>query len=201
MARLEQASQARDAVLETLIGQLDIEVPEHLLNSEIDGRRRQITEQLAQAGLTVEQYLADIAEDQTEDEFWTDLENRGEQALKAQIVLDKVADESAIDVDQNDLTQHILRKAQTEGVPPQQIADHLQEHPHHIEEYMLEIRRGKALAMIVESATVTDSNGSVVPLAKLHEDGSYAEQEAEVAGDDVTDDAEESAESTQRPEA
>ena len=201
MARLEQASQARDAVLETLIGQLDIEVPEHLLNAEIDGRRRQITEQLAQAGLTVEQYLADIAEDQTEDEFWTDLENRGEQALKAQIVLDKVADESAIDVDQNDLTQHILRKAQTEGVPPQQIADHLQEHPHHIEEYMLEIRRGKALAMIVESATVTDSNGSVVPLAKLHEDGSYAEQEAEVAGDDVADDAEESAESTQRPEA
>jgi trigger factor len=201
MARLEQASQARDAVLETLIGQVDIEVPEHLLNSEIDGRRKQITEQLAQAGLTVEQYLADIAEDQTEDEFWTDLENRGEQALKAQIVLDKVADESAIDVDQNDLTQHILRKAQTEGVPPQQIADHLQEHPHHIEEYMLEIRRGKALAMIVESATVADSNGSVVPLANLHEDGSYTEQEAEAAGNDVADDAEESAESTQRPDA
>jgi trigger factor len=34
MARLEQASQARDAVLETLIGQLDIEVPEHLLNGK-----------------------------------------------------------------------------------------------------------------------------------------------------------------------
>jgi trigger factor len=201
MARLEQASQARDAVLETLIGQLDIEVPEHLLSSEVDGRRKQISEQLAQAGLTVEQYLADIAEDQTEDEFWTDLENRGEQALKAQIVLDKVADENAIDVDQNDLTQHILRKAQTEGVPPQQIADHLQEHPHHIEEYMLEIRRGKALAMIVESATVTDSNGSVVPLANLHEDGSYAEQELEAAGDDGADDAEESTESTQRPDA
>ena len=201
MARLEQASQARDAVLETLIGQLDIEVPEHLLDSEIDGRRKQITEQLAQAGLTVEQYLADIAEDQTEDEFWTDLENRGEQALKAQIVLDKVADDRAIDVDQNDLTQHILRKAQTEGVPPQQIADHLQEHPHHIEEYMLEIRRGKALAMIVESATVTDSDGSVVPLANLHEDGSYTEEEAEAGGDDVADDTEESAESTQRPDA
>ena len=40
---------------------------------------------------------------------------------------------------------------------------------------MLEIRRGKALAMIVESATVTDSDGSVVPLVNLQEDGSYAE--------------------------
>ena len=198
MARLEQASQARDAVLETLIGQVDVEVPEHLLNSEIDARRKQITEQLAQAGMTVEQYIADIAEDQTEDEFWADLESRGEQALRAQIILDKVAEERAIEVDQNDLTQHILRKAQTEGVAPQQIADHLQEHPHHIEEYVLEIRRGKALAMIVESATVTDSNGSVVPLANLHEDGSYTEPEAEPAEDDVADDDEESAEPAQK---
>jgi trigger factor len=201
MARLEQASQARDAVLETLIGQVDVEVPEHLLNSEIDARRKQITEQLAQAGMTVEQYLADIAEDQTEDEFWADLESRGEQALRAQIILDKVAEERAVEVDQNDLTQHILRKAQTEGVAPQQIADHLQEHPHHIEEYVLEIRRGKALAMIVESATVTDSNGSVVPLANLHEDGSYTEPEAEPAEDDVADDDEESAEPAQNPSA
>jgi trigger factor len=201
MARLEQASQARDAVLETLIGQVDVQVPEHLLNSEIDARRKQITEQLAQAGMTVEQYLADIAEDQTEDEFWADLESRGEQALRAQIILDKVAEERAIDVDQNDLTQHILRKAQSEGVAPQQIADHLQEHPHHIEEYVLEIRRGKALAMIVESATVTDSNDSVVPLANLHEDGSYTEPEAEPAEDDVADDDEESAEPAQNPSA
>ncbi len=179
MARLEQASQARDAVLENLLSQVDIEVPEHLLSSEIDTRRQQITEQLSQAGLTVERYLADIGDDQTEEDFWADLEQRTEQALKAQIILDKVADERAIGVDQNDLTQHILRKAQADGVPPQQVADHLQEHPHHIEEYMLEIRRGKALAMIVESATVTDSNDAVVPLAGLHEDGSYDEPEPE----------------------
>src|SRR6187200_498606 len=187
MARLEQASQARDAVLENLLSQVDIEVPEHLLSSEIDTRREQITEQLAQAGLTVERYLADIGEDQTEEDFWADLEQRSEQALKAQIILDKVADERAVGVDQNDLTQHILRKAQADGVPPQQVADHLQEHPHHIEEYMLEIRRGKALAMIVEAATVNDSEGSVVPLANLQEDGSYAEPEAELEPADDLD--------------
>jgi trigger factor len=177
MARLEQASQARDAVLDTLVNQVDLELPEHLLNSELDGRRKQITEQLAQAGLTVEQYLADIAENQTEEEFWADLEARGAQALKAQIILDKVAEEHSLDADQNDFTQHLLRKAQSEGTSPQQVADHLKEHPHHIEEYVQEIRRGKALAMIVESATVTDSNGSVVELAELQEDGTYADAE------------------------
>jgi trigger factor len=177
MARLEQASQARDAVLETLINQVELELPEHLLNSELDGRRKQITEQLAQAGVTLEQYLAEIAENQTEEEFWADLEGRGAQALKAQIILDKVAEEHSLDADQNDFTQHLLRKAQSEGTSPQQVADHLKEHPHHIEEYVQEIRRGKALAMIVESATVTDSNGSVVELAKLQEDGTYADSE------------------------
>jgi trigger factor len=170
IARLEQASQARDAVLETLVGQVEIDVPDHLLNSEIDARRKQISEQLTQ--------------DQTEDEFWVDLEDRATQALKAQIMLDKVAEEHSLDVDQNDFTQHVVRKAQADGVPPQQVADHLKEHPHHIEEYMLEIRRGKALAMIVEAATVTDSNGSVVELAELQEDGTYADSDA-VKPDDL----------------
>jgi trigger factor len=201
IARLDQASQARDAVLETLVGQVDIEVPEHLLNSEIDTRRNQITEQLAQAGLTVEEYLADTSQDQTEEEFWADLEERSAQALSAQIILDKVAEEQSLDVDQNDFTQHIVRKAQSDGVPPQQVADHLKEHPHHIEEYMLEIRRGKALAMIVESATVTDSNGSVIELAKLRDDGSYADSDAEL-GDDEGETAEQPAgEEAEEPSA
>jgi trigger factor len=187
VARLEQASQARDAVLESLLDQLDVEAPANLLESELQARREQITTQLAQAGLTLEQYLADTGGEQTEDEFWADLEKRAGQAIKAQMVLDKVAEERTVSVDQNDLTQHILRKAQTDGVAPQQIAEHLNEHPHHIDEYMLEIRRAKALALIVESATVTDTNGSPVELATLTESGTYADPSADVASDTDTD--------------
>ena len=93
MARLEQASQARDAVLQTLLDQLDLEVPDNLLDSELKARREQITSQLAQAGLTLDQYLVDTGEDQTEDEFWVEIEDRATQAIKAQMVLDKVAEE------------------------------------------------------------------------------------------------------------
>ncbi len=179
-ARLEQATQARDAVLEALVDAIDVAVPENLLSSELEGRRQQITSQLAQAGLTLEQYLADSEDDQqTEDEFWADVERRSTQSLKAQMVLDKVAEQTEIGVDQNDLTQHILRRAQAEGTAPQQIAEHLQEHPHHIEEYMVEIRRGKALASVVEAATVTDSNDERVDLAAVREDGSLGSPETD----------------------
>ena len=177
VARLEQASQARDAVLVALLEQLDIEAPENLLESELTARREQITQQLSQAGLTLEDYLKESADGQTAEEFWVDVEQRATQAIKAQMVLDKLAEERAIGVDQNDLTQHIVRKAQADGVPPQQVADHLKEHPHHIDEYMLEIRRAKALALVVEAATVTDSSGDRVELATLTEEGTYAAPE------------------------
>ena len=179
MARLEQAARARDAVLEELIGRLDLEVPENLLASETDARKQQITGQLAQAQLSLEQYLSEAEEGQTEDEFWAEVDTRSTQALKAQMILDKVAEDRQVGVDQNDLTQHIIRKAQADNTSPQQVADHLQEHPHHIDEYMTEIRRGKALAVIVESATVPDSNGAPVELANLREDGTIADPSAE----------------------
>lgn len=177
MGRLEQAGRARDAVLEDLIGRLEIEVPENILADELEARRAQITEQLGQAQLSLEQYLSETEEGQSEDEFWADVETRSTQALKAQMILDKVADERQLGVDQNDLTQHIIRKAQAENTAPQQIADHLQEHPHHIDEYMTEIRRGKSLALIVEAATVTDSNGEPVELDRMLEDGTLETDE------------------------
>ena len=189
MARLDQAGRARDAVLEELISQLEIDVPENILASETEARKQQISQQLAQAQLSLEQYLTEAEEGQTEDEFWADVETRSVQALKAQMILDKVADEHQVGVDQNDLTQHIIRKAQQDNVPPQQVADHLQEHPHHIDEYMTEIRRGKALALIVESATVTDSDGAPVELANLREDGTIGDpaEETEAVEGEVLD--------------
>jgi trigger factor len=193
MARLDQAAKARDAVLEDVISRVDVEVPENLLSTELDARKEQIQSQLAQAQLSLEDYLAEAEEEQDEEQFWADVEKRSTDALKAQIVLDKVAEEREIAVDQNDLTQHIIRKASQENTTPNEIAEHLQEHPHHIDEYMLEIRRGKSLALVVESATVTDSDGERVDLSNLRPDGTLeepaleGETEADTAGEVVAE--------------
>jgi trigger factor len=175
VARLQQAARARDAVLEDLLNKVDVEVPENLRVSDLEARRSNIEQQLQAANLTIEDYLEQSQEAATPEEFWADLEKRSADALRAQLILDKIADDREIGIDQNDLTQHILRKAQAERTSPQEIANHLQEHPHHIDEYAQEIRRGKALALIVEAATVTDTNGNVVDLAGLQADGSLGE--------------------------
>ena len=173
--RLDQAAKARDAVLENLLAQLEIDLPENVIGTEIEARKTQIQSQLDSASIDLDEYLAETGEAEDAESFWAGVEKRSADALKAQLVLDKTAEETEVSVDQNDLTQHIFQRAQQEGTAPQQIIAHMQEHPHHIDEYMLEIRRGKALAVIVEAATVTDSNGDVVELARIQPDGSLGD--------------------------
>lgn len=180
-ARLDQAAKARDAVLESLLEQIDIDLPENVITSEVEARKAQIQSQLDGAGIDLEGYLEETGEAEDADSFWAGVEKRSADAMKAQLVLDKTAEETEVTVDQNDLTQHIFRRAQEEGTAPQQVIAHMQEHPHHIDEYMLEIRRGKALATIVEAATVTDSNGDVVELARIQSDGSLGDPATEAA--------------------
>ncbi len=180
MSRLEQAANARDKVLEAVIEKVEMDLPEKLIEAEVQARHEQINGQLAQAGLTLDQYLEDGETEQTAEEFWAEVDTRSRDALKAQLVLDKIADDREVGVDQNDLTQHIIRKAQQSGTSPEQEAQHMMEH-NHMAEWMTEIRRGKALALMVEAAKVTGPDGEDLNLANLRGDGTYADPEAEDA--------------------
>lgn len=165
LAKLEQAAKGRDKVLEALVEATELELPERLLAGEIDARKEQINEQLKRAGLTLDRYLEQADEEaKTPEEFWAELESSTEKALKAQLVLDKVADDSQVSVEQTDLSELLVRKATQSGTSPEQEAQHMMEH-NHIGEWMQEIRRNKALALIVSEATVTDTAGNAVDVA------------------------------------
>jgi trigger factor len=176
--RLEQAAAARDAVLEKLLDSAEIPLPEATVAAEIAGRRQEIEQQLTYAGLTMEQYLDN--EEQTVDEFEADLEKRVRDAMAAQFLLDEVAKKEQIGVDQAELSQHLMRRAQQSGQNPDEFVKHMVEH-NHIPEMVSEVVRGKALALIVEGATVTDASGNHVELKNLRPDGSIGEPEAEGA--------------------
>ena len=195
-SRIEQANAARDKVLEALIAEVDVEVPEGVLKTEVDSRKGQIEGQLAQAGLTLEQYLDEIATDSDDDDedepkdvesFWQQTEKRSADALKAQMILDKIADDREIGVEQDELTRYIVRRAQASGTTPDQELQHMLEHDH-VAEYMSEIRRGKVLDLIMAQATITDSNGETLDLASLQSDGSIA-QPSDADGDAANGDA------------
>lgn len=189
--RIEQAGAARDAVLERIVELSPFELPEALVEGELSARREQVENQLTQLGMTVEEYLAESEDEDAEDaeQFWKQIEDRSVRALRAQVILDKVADDQQIGVNQQELTSLIIQKAQQNGTSPEQEANHMMEH-NHMSEWMSEIRRGKALGSLVNAAKVTDSKGEHVELALLASDGTIREPaDVEQAAADSTPEA------------
>jgi trigger factor len=178
--RLEQAAAARDAVIERLLDITEVPVPENVVAEELAARRENIEQQLAFAGMTMEQYLD--SEKQTIDEFESDLEKRVRDAVASQFLLDEVAKQQQIEVEQQELTEHMLRRAQQSGQNPNDYVKHMMEH-NHIPELVAEVVRGKALAGIVEQAKVTDASGNPVELKNLKPDGTIGEPDAPAAED------------------
>ncbi len=183
--RLDQAAAARDAVLEQLLDAAEIPLPEAVLAEQVVGRRQEIEQQLAYGGMSMEQYLEN--EEQTIDEFEAELEKRVRDAMAAQFLLDTIAKDAEINVEQDELSAHLMRRAQESGQNPQEFMQHMLEH-NHIPEMVAEVVQGKALARIVEAATVVDGSGNPVDLKNLRPDGSIGDPAEETA--DATDEAE-----------
>ncbi len=196
--RLEQAAEARDAVLEALLEKVEIPLPETMVADELNARRQSVEQQLAYAGITMDKYLED--EGQTIEEFEADLERRVRDAVAAQFLLDEIAKEKAFGIDQAELSQHLVRRAQQAGQDPQEFANHMFEH-NHIPDLVQEILRGKALAVVVESAVVTDASGNPVELKNLRPDGTIGEDEPEAVEGDEADAEVEATESAEAGDA
>lgn len=180
MARAEQLNAARDTLLEEVIEKAGFELPEALAARELAARTEQITDQLARAGYTVERYLEESEEDaETPEEFWAEIERRSVTALKAQIILDTIADTREIGVEQNELTEMLFRRAAQNGTSPEQEMQHMMEH-NHAGEWMQEIRRTKALQIIVDAATIVDTEGN--PVQAL-EEAAVEESDAEAGSE------------------
>jgi trigger factor len=182
--RLEQASAARDAVLEKILDMVEVPLPEAVVDAEKQSRRESIQQQLAYAGMTMEAYLD--TQEQTVDEFEAELEKQVRDAVAAQFVLDQVAKKENISVNEGELQEHLFRRAQQSGQNPQEFIQHMVEH-NHIPEMVAEVVRGKSLALIVESATVVDESGNPVELKNLRPDGTIGEPVPEAGTPEFAD--------------
>jgi len=161
----EQVAAGRDKIIEAMVAATDFEVPAGVVASEVDARKEQINGQLAQAGLTLERYLEQTPEEtsRTVEDFWAELEANTVKGLKAQLILDKIADDAEFNVEQEDLSKMIVQKAMRNGTTPEAEAQHMMEH-NHLGAWMAEIRRNKAMGEVVAKAKVTDTDGAVVDI-------------------------------------
>jgi trigger factor len=163
---VQQGTEARDKVLETLLEQTEVALPEGLLEAERSWRRQSMQEQLAQMGMTLDRYLE--AQGQGNEEFDAEIAETAADALKAQFILDEIATKESLEVSQPELIEALLRRSQQNGMEPQEYADQLQRSGQ-LGSLWAEVRRGKALALVLSSAVITDASGNAVDLSLLDE--------------------------------
>ena len=161
---MEQGVQARDKVLEQLLDAVDIELPGSVVEGEIEARNNSLVQQLAQVGIDRETYLE--SEEKTSEEFDAEVRDSAEKAVKAQFVLDTLAEKLDLNVEQEELTEHLLRRAQQAQISPQDYANQIMQ-SNSIGVLMAEVLRGKALAHVLDAAKITDASGNVVDLSEL----------------------------------
>ncbi len=160
--RLQQGGTARDKLVDQLIETTDVPLPEAVVTGEFDWRKQAMTAELEQAGMTMESYLAGM--DMTEEEHDKELRDSVEKAVRTQFILDSIADQREIGIENDDLVTYIMSRAQRMGVSPDDYAKQISS-AGHLPAAVAEIRRNKALAQLLTETTVTDTAGESVDLS------------------------------------
>ncbi|MDH6118775.1 trigger factor [Kitasatospora sp. GAS204B] len=160
MKEFDQATQAQERVLDALLEKVEIDFPEKLLKDEIETRRHNLEHhQLEPIGQTLESYLA--TQGKTREEFDAETEEQAKKGIKTQFVLDEIVAKEEVGVNQEELTEHLIRRAAGSGLTPDQFAQQVVQ-GNQVPLLVGEVARGKALALVVEAALVKDTNGEEI---------------------------------------
>ncbi len=186
--RVHQAEEIRTATLDALLEQVDMPLPEAIVQAQVDN-----TLHNALHGLDHDEAkFAEALEKQgkSREEFDAETRSNAEKAIKTQLLLDALADDLDIQVSQQDVTERLVLTSQQYGIEPQQLLAYMQQN-NQLPAMFADVRRGLTIAEVVEAATVTDADGNAIDTEEFFGKRSQAK-----AGDDgetmeVGDDAEE----------
>ncbi|MFE5759673.1 trigger factor [Streptomyces massasporeus] len=175
MKQYDQATQAQERVLEKLLELVEVPVPEKLLEDEINTRKHNLEHhQLGQMGLDLAKYLE--IQGKSEEEFDAETKEAAVKGIKTQFVLDELVKQEKLNVNQEELTEHLMRRAASSGMSPDQFAQAVVEGGQ-VPLLVGEVARGKALAVVVEKATVKDTNGEIIDLDDEEDETESAAEE------------------------
>jgi len=144
----DQGVQARDKVLEHLLSNTEIPVPDALIEAEV------------QQHLEGENRLED-------EEHRAEVDANTRRAMRAQFLLDAIADKEQVSVAQAELIQYLVMSAQQYGMEPNEFAKTVDEGGQ-IPAMVAEVARRKALAAVLNKAKVVDTAGNEIDLNSLN---------------------------------
>jgi trigger factor len=156
--RLEQAAEAQRAseletrVLQAYLDQVEVPLPESMVHDELHYRANRFAQQLTMMGTNLDQYLQALG--QTAEDVEADLRAQAERAVRAQLVLEAIAQAEGFEATEEEVEAELRRQAQRVGRDPEEVRRALADG--RIGVIAGDILRSKALAYMVEHAEQRD---------------------------------------------
>ncbi len=144
---MEQGYAARDKVATALIESVDVPIPEGVIAQQVDDH---------------------FADGHGDDDHRAEVETQTRESLKSQLILDRIAETESLSVSEAELSSWLVQQAPRYGLSPDQFAQELV-NAGQVPAAVAEVRRGKALAHVLEHARIVDTNGTVIDLSALDE--------------------------------
>lgn len=145
----EIANADRQQIVDQLIKDLDIPLPESGLESERNGILKDFMQKNMQAGVTADDF------EKNKDALHESASKMAESRLKSRIVLDQIAEKEKITVENDDISKAIMHQASMSGQKPEALVKELRSNQGQIENMRDEIRIGKTLNFLLEKADRT----------------------------------------------
>jgi len=142
-----QAMDAREKLLQALTESTEFDLPKKVIEAEVHSHLEN------ENRLEDEVHRAEVTEEAT-------------KALRTQILLDQLAEDLDIEVQQNELLDYLLNSSRQYGMDPNEFIEQV-EKAGQIPSIVAEVARSKATAYALRRATVQDAAGNVVDLSEV----------------------------------
>jgi trigger factor len=157
--KMEQGAQARDLLVEKLLADLDIPVPDDIVLDEVNDH------------LEGEGRMEDA-------EHRAEVDSQVRASIKSDFLFDSIVKAEEVQVNEIELTEYLIRMSQRYGMGPEQFAQELQK-AGQISQVVAEVTRAKALASVLARISVVDKSGNAVDLEALRPQTAQSADEVE----------------------
>lgn len=175
--KIEGMARFREQLVDDVVDDLDLELPDDLVQAEWEASIRNLVDRVTQQGIDFENYLRIIGKD--EETFVAEMKDNSIRNLKARILLDTIIEKHEIRLEDDELASAISRMAASSGTTVEEVSKQLQQSGNGVA-LVGDILRRKAIDLLAEKASAVDAEGQAVDL-------SLPEPEPSDADDDSTE--------------
>jgi trigger factor len=165
--KVQAQMQVQQKTAEALADLVTDEIPDALVNTEVQQRLEDLAMRLQAQGIGIEQYLATTGQDQ--ESFIGELRTTALQGVKVDLALRAVVEAEEIDVSDADVDDEVASVAERVGQKPAQVRKQLERNGQ-MAAVRSDLRKRKALEWLIEQVELVDEGGKVIDRASLEVD-------------------------------